>query len=778
MKLKNILLGLVLVGLLMVPMIYAQSEEFKIFSLMELNVCSCSTQSNTIVIENTANIRNSYAIFSNSPFVSFDTDTFTLNPKEKISIVEKIEIPCDTKDMLDILISVRNNRNYQKAFTQEVSSGICSNLVVQPLKTDFSGKPCETYTAEFNIFNPGPFAEGYDIELVDFSGELKFNKEIEIPSKKFQKIETEIVPECSLSGEFGASIDITSRNTKLLAKIPLSFSIEKDYEYEISSEEKVDICLEEGRWISVKLTNNAGFSNSYSLEINSEAFRLSEEKVEIGPGEDATVFLQPSLEGLEPQEGKLELDVISEYGEYEKSLSIDYVISGCYSYEMMLEQDKICQDDHDIKLKINYQGTKESELNLFLEGDEAFSLDDESVSLNYGDEKSITIKIDGDELTEGPKTLSFTSNIERKNITHSENLQLSVLSIEDCYRPVLSGKTYVKRIGDKYRQKYIEIKNIGIKETEYDLSMESIWVNLQQAHLTLKPQESKVFPVETWAENLESKGTYPVEFKVKAMEGQEYVKSIDFVVYEYSLTDFIFEFKCFIGAGIIVLLIIAFSILAYLNRDSKKKKLGFVSLLFLAVFFLFLNLNWCFGNYQSFYGWDYKEKIIASDYECQKFLDEEICNSQFYIRWEEDTIKEINMEDYFYDPDANILTYSLEKESENVSVGFSQNKAKLIPKKDWYGTEEMYFTVSDGSEFTAKSPKFYLQVVNTKEFYFSDFFLENHKRILMTLMIVSIILLFFFFVRFLDIREDQGERVSSEEKELEKKKIKKIKKLD
>jgi|GEM_PF-2252390 len=69
------------------------------------------------------------------------------------------------------------------------------------------------------------------------------------------------------------------------------------------------------------------------------------------------------------------------------------------------------------------------------------------------------------------------------------------------------------------------------------------------------------------------------------------------------------------------------------------------------------------------------------------------------LEWEEDTTEELNLDDYCSDPDGDYLDYSVDGNL-NVTVIINNSLASFIPDKDWYGTEEVIFSASDG-EFSA-----------------------------------------------------------------------------
>jgi len=65
--------------------------------------------------------------------------------------------------------------------------------------------------------------------------------------------------------------------------------------------------------------------------------------------------------------------------------------------------------------------------------------------------------------------------------------------------------------------------------------------------------------------------------------------------------------------------------------------------------------------------------------------------------WDEDTqkIDAINLSDYFYDVDSDGLTYTVAGNS-NITVTINNNLVSFSQPADWYGTEYVKFTASDG----------------------------------------------------------------------------------
>jgi len=107
---------------------------------------------------------------------------------------------------------------------------------------------------------------------------------------------------------------------------------------------------------------------------------------------------------------------------------------------------------------------------------------------------------------------------------------------------------------------------------------------------------------------------------------------------------------------------------------------------------------------------------------CESFYSKTICESNYYLRFNEDTTYNLDLSKWFYDPDGDKLTYST-KQGVNLDVQLKGTIAKIKPRRDWYGTEEILFYATDNKGGKAESKKFYIQVLDTEErFSIGDFF--------------------------------------------------------
>lgn len=77
--------------------------------------------------------------------------------------------------------------------------------------------------------------------------------------------------------------------------------------------------------------------------------------------------------------------------------------------------------------------------------------------------------------------------------------------------------------------------------------------------------------------------------------------------------------------------------------------------------------------------------------------------------WQQDTIHQIDLADYFTDPDSDTLTYSV-TETEHLTIDITEGIAYLTPDTGWTGEERAKFTATDNKGATVTSNTVVLRV--------------------------------------------------------------------
>jgi len=125
-------------------------------------------------------------------------------------------------------------------------------------------------------------------------------------------------------------------------------------------------------------------------------------------------------------------------------------------------------------------------------------------------------------------------------------------------------------------------------------------------------------------------------------------------------------------------------------------------------------------------------------------VSERICNSEYYLRFDEDTAYTMNLSKWFYDPDGDVLEFGMPWH-DYIRFSVDNNQLQIVPEKGWYGYTEAIFTAEDSQGGFVNQDSL-CACLNTKEFHYSDFVLDFHNQISIGVAALFLILLIFTIV--------------------------------
>ena len=83
------------------------------------------------------------------------------------------------------------------------------------------------------------------------------------------------------------------------------------------------------------------------------------------------------------------------------------------------------------------------------------------------------------------------------------------------------------------------------------------------------------------------------------------------------------------------------------------------------------------------------------------------------LEFDEDTTFNLNLNDYFNDPDGDLLRFSFTGNS-NINITINNGNVSFVPKKDFFGRETVIFTASDGN-LSSNSNNIILDIKNVND---------------------------------------------------------------
>ena len=198
-----------------------------------INACACSTFLDFITVENIGNVPSAYTISSDSSFVNLYPGSFTLEPNQKIKLLNYVRVPCNVNDF-NFNVLVATNRGLQKVMKQSVKVDKCQNLLLSPIINEAVIDPCENATFSFLINNTDGFTETYYFDLDAFSESALFTENpVVIESMKSKIVSFIVNPDCSYHGLYNISLITEAKYNNVKAYMPLSLKINNKYNFSL-----------------------------------------------------------------------------------------------------------------------------------------------------------------------------------------------------------------------------------------------------------------------------------------------------------------------------------------------------------------------------------------------------------------------------------------------------------------------------------------------------------------------------------------------------------------
>ncbi|MBN2421694.1 hypothetical protein JXB41_00585 [Candidatus Woesearchaeota archaeon] len=721
---------------------YQPILDFQVSYTKIIDICETGFASTKLIIKNTGNIETQFKVVSDSKYSSIYPNTFFLKPQETKQIIHIINLPSGVSHNFDIVFSVITSNNLKKEFTQGINIEKCPNLAVRAVNTSASITPCTKADFIIKLFNPGQYYEKYYFSLKDFKGKANLPLNIYLKQNSSELVRFSLEPDCDVYGQTNPVMVIETGTSKLQAEIPLSLNIERDYNFSISLQEQTEACNKIETRIPVTITNHVNLTNKYSLQIKNDFswVDFDQNDIILEPYEEKIINLifNPELK----QESSYLIPIIaeSEYGDLTVEKQINVNVINCYDYDFYFENNKICVDDNELNLVLQNKGKFNTEFIVDLTTSADFiSLTKQNITLSPEQSMEIPVKIDGS-LT-GKYALKANSVVKDKPFSKEASVNLDVISLYDCYKPeIVTNSLWVKH-GEQEQK--LQIQNTGLKEARYELTQDDFdWLEIEDVRVTLEKEERQEIPLAANIGNQTKQGIYPILFKIQERDNeQQYEKKIYFIVFDYTFKEFVWKFKCFISLGFISFIILILIIVLLFKLRYDKNIISCLIWILILIIIALIIVNTCFPFFRDFFNLFYKNNIDITENECLTYFDESVCSSRLYHSWKEDHIYTINLNDYFEDPDGDLLNFSASGTG-NITISIIAQTAKLFPAKEWYGIETVSFIADDRKGGITVSPLFYLHVLNVKEFSLNDFILDYYTQIIIVLCIILALAIF------------------------------------
>jgi hypothetical protein len=720
----------ILLALLIIPAAFAayqvtvHTHEFKLTSEDNsdyLYLCACTPRVDTYTIDNIGEFDADFHVNIDSAktWIKTSETDFRLKAGEKHQIFVYMEPPCNSYETTTYTITAESNFGRKAIITKNIETKPCQNIKVYDTEIA-PAEPCQVMHFPLVVENVGGFREQYTLtfdkysEFVDSSA-YSFALE---PGQQ-QNLEVYAKLSCEISGDIELPFTVSAKTNGNTEKFSVILPIKRSYYYEMSTPRDKTLCADVQDSIILHLENKMPFAQEITLQNSGTTFsKLENDSIKVSANStiDVPVSVKPGKSDIGSH--LLKINTRNTYSNTEKTSVTTLNVENCYDVSMTPPEtkDPIICGEQELTFNVRNRGTREIVLGLSNNGAD-FLTYMSSISLLPGENKDVKIKANVP-CKDANYTITLSA-IDDTGVAKSEStFKIRALSRETAYG--------IQIINPKVQWYYdttilpIILKNTGIRGGQYTIRLDSQLVGINITGVHLLPGEEKAihllprigieeyesgryvnaFTIEQTDEHI----TFGRDLEVKLKHHDKLDEWLKGAIYRQNYRSL---GTCGIMT-IVALLIIAGSIVLLVAFTSGKIKLSRrkirdrntlnISIALLAGIGVAILAVLILARAPDTSAW-YEGNLTSN-------------NTLVHV-WGQDRTYQINLTEYFVDPDKDNLTFTSSQPAD-VDVHIKGTNALLTPRHGWSGTNRIVFTAYDAKGGSADSELMTLNIVRMK----------------------------------------------------------------
>jgi hypothetical protein len=426
-----------LIFLLSLSTVSAQ-EQFTANSQASYTLCPCSGQGFYITITNSGTTSSTYTLTAtgnSKEWVTFSPSSFSLGAKQSGNAAVYVNSPCNQRQAAPVSVAITTKEGLSKTISTTIQfSPSCYGFsLTQGTMVDSANTPSITFTqheGSYSLCALDTKAIPVLVKNLDTAMENTYAFSVDGPAKLAVSefglkhgaaavLMVEVSPQTAGNSEI--TLKATSGKGQLTAEKKLSLHADDCYSLAADiAEEKVIMCGGDTKKVDVRVLNSGSFRENISLSIKGAQWASSDvESVSLGANRFSSraVYLAPPAN----TKGEFTLLYTAELSgqstSAQESVLVDVEPStSCYSSEISGKGKMILGEDY-IPLVIKNAGREQQTLSLWIENIDWGELSEESVTLNAGDERHLTLKLSPNEsATKGKYTVAIGMASPNQNL--------------------------------------------------------------------------------------------------------------------------------------------------------------------------------------------------------------------------------------------------------------------------------------------------------------------------------------------------------------------------
>ncbi len=701
-----------------------------------LKVCACEENTLVLNINNKGNYLENYVISVEGPaadWINLSSESITLESCTDKDVEAYVLTPCDVTGNYEANFVVKSQNPYAQANVKaniEVVS--CYDYTISSEKIYYSMCEADELSIPIKIKNLGTRDNVYRIVMEGPSWTTIDQKTLNIAKGEEKTFNIIAKPPYMTEGNFSTHIEILTDFGKVLKDYDVTIDVEKCYDVSVNIQEEEDrMCNALSNTYSVVIKNNGKFDNTFDITLDGEEWAtISEKHLTLKSGEEKEIVLDihPPYNTL-GRKYKFSVkakDPISG-AEAEDSIVIETVsVEDCYKPAISTKDDivRVARDSTATAIFIiENKGEQPAHYNIEISGTgTSFSqINPGAIDIQPGEAQTVYLYI-----APPPETklqdyiVTVTARLEDTTILASKTITITVVETEELEK-ILPEEEQEPEQEEKEESWFNKIINWIVnlfkpkaEETEKGAKVKIEIEEENATNVTNATEEQQEQPKEeeqpeqekTEEEQEEKEETNETEQQEEQKEENVTQEEGNFVgaqgdsftfnIKNEEHTSKIQEIK----EDSVIIQIESEPLIVDLKIGETKQYdtdgNGYPD--------LEITLNGIVGGKADLTFKEIKEEQPEQEEEEQQQQPEEnkapvLKEDIPDIEVEAGQTYEIDLDDYFEDPDGDDLTYVTIKPL-NIDVSITDSIVKLTPKSDFEGTSEVTFYASDGKEIT------------------------------------------------------------------------------
>ena len=707
-----------------------------------VQLCQCGSTADSFVVRNTGQYTDRFTITGEgSQYVSLSESSFEVLPGEEHVVYLFFHAPCektlDRPVKLTITDIFGDSYDLEKRFVVDK----CQNLQAY-LSTDASGsvQPCQAVEYNVSVTNTGVFTETYDIAFGGKDYSSYFDEpyqQLVLPAGASGVASSSLRLACSMHGAFTVPFEVQAQNNGLSADLEHTLLVNASYGFSASLEAPGHVCAERRDELSLTVRNDAPFNNTFDLSLEGPSFlSLGQDSISLGPGQEGVVTLYAEPTSVEQGSYPFTVTLNDRTVHGTRQVSGNLSLRECYglSVNVDLQEDvNDCSGHHEYPVVVRNTGSEEESVSLSADGYYSW-IDNPSLSLDAGESRIVRLVLDVPANRSLEQDVVVSASLEGLDVSAQDTLHVRFADEYGCYQPLVSPLS--QRVRADRPNATFTLENAGLRMAEYDVRLDDpSGFSLDQAdeYAVLQPGERSSLTLYPSFNGSFSAGRHDVLFKVFVDAGEEgkvleyrfpltlNVRNKSFLLRAY---EYFGARPCQLGTLLLLVVIVVLGLIIMARPEANRRYvkhllLGLVVLWLLAVA-VFLVVQ---GFPPSLYDQVHQD---ASD--------------PLTVYVPEDTSYSLNLSQYFYDPDGDLLEFTV-SEMDNVSVYVQNGSALIIPDPDWSGSRRFRISAFDGKGGMTESPRMSLVVVDRPEYTAWDLYVRYCGYVNLVLLLAIVFLI-------------------------------------